>query len=75
MNLPCDTCIVDPMCIKACPDFKKYLSKVYVSDFISNYKCTPARSRRIYKLAKYNVEYYIYFFRLLKKDIYIKKIK
>ena len=50
MTLPCDICIVDPMCIDACSNFKDYISKKYVSDFISIYKYTPARSRRVFNL-------------------------
>lgn len=65
--LPCDTCIIDPMCINACPDFKEYMSKVIIDDFLSIYNYTPARTRRIYNLTINNIEYFVYFSKLLRK--------
>jgi len=66
MGLPCDNCIIDPICIDACPDFKDYISKSIISDFLSIYRYTPARTKRIYNLTRNNVEYFIYYSGLLK---------
>lgn len=67
MKYPCENCLVDPICVITCLEFRIYLKNI--TEYDKKYTNSPSRFRRLFCLTYEGPEYFENYLELYRKHL------